>query len=538
MIKHFILSIILFLVVNLANATIAANVDRNSIELGQTFTLSIDISNSSDTPEVDSLRNNFDIYGTSSSSQMSIINGHTSSQKMFIVTLSPKNPGKQLIPAIKVGNDFTAPISIDVAQGQNTSLATANSTAKVFVDASLANSTGYVGVPVVYSIKLYYTVALNNVSMGSLDIKDAQIQPSGKDIRYTSTIKGQQYEVIEQKFLLTPNKPGNINIPAAKISGAMMDTNPNNFIPFARPINFNVLSKPLTLKVLAIPNNDGQSFAAKALNISDSWSINQDNLKIGQPITRIITLEANGVPYTSIPELKLDTPNGVNVYPDKTVTDTSVVGDNLIGKKTFKLVYIPTNSGTLNFPEVKIKWWDINNKTEKTAILAAKSYTVLNDSKSVSASSAVIRKVSTPNTTTTTSLWFYVAIGILLLWIISMVIVVALFKKKPLPTTVISKTQKNHALLKKACQNKDIKALNQALIRWASAHWDKKIYTISDIQDIANNKILSDLIDKLNLALYKGYPFDEFDLLLEQINTLARPKIDKSKQFLKELYPK
>ena len=75
------------------------------------------------------------------------------------------------------------------------------------------------------------------------------------------------------------------------------------------------------------------------------------------------------------------------------------------------------------------------------------------------------------------------------------------------------------------------------MIAFASSYTNKNIYTISDIKELINNQTLNELIDKLNLALYKGYQFDDFESLLEQINILSRRKKTKTTEFLKNLYP-
>ena len=516
MIKYFIRGITLFLLVNLVLAIVPANVDRTSVEVGQTLNLNIDMSNTNNTPQIDILRNNFEILGTSNSSQMSIINGHMSSQKSFIVTISPKNPGKQQIPAIKVGKDTTSPITIDVAKTPQNVMPSRNTNAKVFIDVRVDKKDTYVNVPVVYSLRLYFTVPLNNLSMANFDIPNAQIKSLGKSTQYQTNYHGKAYEVIEQKLLITPTKTGTIEIPVARISGLIMNRDPNNF--FSAPDNFNIQSKPLTLNVLTVPGNN--HLIAQSLNINNSWSVNTKNVTMGDPITRTITIEATGVPYSTIPELSFDTPKGVNSYPNKTQTDTTIVDDKLIGKKTFKIVYIPTKSGIINFPETKIKWWDVDKKIEKTYILESKSYTVISDGKKTIASSGLVvaPKVLKSNKPIKTTIpwWAYVV----LIMSVVIIFVIILIKKK-FRLNSRSK-QQNYILLKKSIKDKDIKLLNHALIAWASTYSNKNIYTISHIKELADNKTLNELIDKLNLALYKGYPFDEFDSLIKEINTLSR----------------
>jgi len=320
---------LLFLWAKFCFATVSASVNRVSVELGQSLTLTIQLKSSFDTPNLDPLNNDFDIYGTSTNSQTSIVNGQTSSQTTFVANLVPKKLGKQLIPAIQVGSDKTAPIQIEVTQAPTTSLNGVSTTnKKLFVTANISDSSSYQGVPVLYSVKFYYAVSLSGVRMEPLQINNAQIQPLDKSIQYSDNIKGNDYQVIEQHFLITPNQSGEINIPAATLRGNMIDgstTTMNSFFSMMMPRPFMVSSNSLVLKVKPVPSSitPDKWFPAKEVNASESWSALSDNLTIGEPLTRTITLSVLGVPPTSIPEFSFGVPLGVNAYPDKSVENSS-----------------------------------------------------------------------------------------------------------------------------------------------------------------------------------------------------------------------
>ena len=547
----FILTVSLCFIFGLANAAVSASVDRNDIQIGQSFNLSIDVTDSGDTPEIDSLRNNFDINGTGSSSQMSIINGHTSSKKTFTISLTPKNIGKQLIPPVKVGNDSTSPIQISVTQASPQEQVT---NAKAFVETSVANDSAYVGVPIVYSIKLYYAVQLANVSMANLDIKNAQIQPAGKESRYSTNIKGNNYQVIEQKFLITPTNAGTLTFPPVRISGSMMEDDPNNFLPIVTPRPFNIFSKPINLKVFGVPNNVAPNnwLPAKGLELSDNWSVSNDILKVGQPITRTISLQAKGIPYTSIPEMIFPVPNNVNAYPDKTANENVVNGEELIAKKTYKIAYVPTSAGKIDFPEIKVKWWDISSKSLKEAILPAKSYTILDENGHPATTANVIPVTTKPQASisptkksplTTTSPWLYVSIILAIIWLITIIYIVLKYIRKKsisnkVDTVPLESDKRMFSRVEKSCRSTNIKEVNEALIQWGSAYAHKTIYTVSDIKDFSSSATLHQLIDKFNLALYREQPFTQFDELLEQITRINGSKSSHKKEILKPLYPK
>jgi hypothetical protein len=538
------LSLFLICLVKLASATLSASVDRQTISLGQSFTLTLTLNDNGAIPNLDPLQQNFVVYGTSTTSQTNIINGHSSSQNTDIISLAPKNPGKQVIPALKVGNDTTNPITIDVLHA--TAATPALKDSEVYLTASIAKQDVYVGTPILYSIKLYYTVAIANVIMGSLSVPDAQVQALGKSIQYQSTENGNNYQVIEQKFLITPAKPGILNIPPAKISGIITQGS-NSF--FAPPQSFSVSSKAQTLHIKPIPTGiaPGEWLPAQQLSLSESWSINTPQLKLGQPLTRTIVIQTSGIPATSIPDLDIATPTGINAYPDKPTSTVADDGNTLIAHKTFKIGYIPTQAGTITFPAVKLKWWDIGSNSLKTTVIPAKSYTVAADTTpaGIPIKSVQLSPSSTPPNPSRwiPSLWFYLAVFFAALWLVT--IATLCWRKKstrikitkpeaafPLPNSEKSAL----ASIAKACHNQNIQALNVALINFASLHWQTNIYTVSDIADLINEQNFSSLIERFNLALYRGQEFTEFKQLQRRIVALSTTQ--KHTEVLQEFYPK
>jgi hypothetical protein len=558
------LLVISLTLINFANAVIPASVDRSTPGIGQSFTLTIDARTANSDPDLSPLNANFEVLGTSTSSQTSIVNGNVSSQKSFIINLSPKNPGKQVIPAITVGNDKTAPIAIEVAKPNAREQAIQRS--QIFVDTKVIGKPSYIGIPFVYTMKLYFSVNMSNVNMADVNITGATIKPLEKSTQYSENIQGVNYRVLEQKFQVTPNQSGNITIPPIKISGSTMTEDMgDSFFAIPRPKPFNVASKAVAIAIKPLPNGVTQDewFPAKQVMVSENQPNTSNTIKLGQPITRTITISAIGVPDTSIPNLNLVTPPNVNAYPDKTIANTSASSNDLLATKVFKVAYIPTQAGSITFPETIVKWWDINSGAQKTATIPAKTYTVLNEN-----GKAIADTPAPPNTNNTSAnaqvsntstqaamqpqtllkqanMWFYIAIIIALLWVITILICIILFRKRPSAVTTktvetdkLNNEKKAKDLVISACQDMNVTALNTALIGWATLHFGKKIYTVLDIKDISGNTILNKLIEEFNQTLYRGSSFDKFDTLAHEIDMLAINKQANSSEGLKELYPR
>jgi hypothetical protein len=564
------------MMVHSAYAQVEANVDHTNLALGQSLTLTIVLPDSGDKPDLNPLNANFEIYGTSSSSQMSIVNGKTSSQSSYQVTLMPKNPGKQLIPALKVGNDMTAVIAIEVTQGGAASgKQAAGSQRELFADVSSFKQATYVGVPVVVSLKIYIAVSVANLSLEQFNIPNAKIQQQGKSIQYQDTQGNTNYQVVEQKYLVTPTAAGEITIPALKIHGvrAGQDQRGGGFFAMMDQQPFVISSKPLTLKVKSTPAgvNPMSWLPANSLNVSESWSQNSRQVKVGEAITRTITINTDGVMASSLPELEFSKPQGVNAYPDKANSSDVIVGGKLRAQKTFKIAYVPTQAGKIEFPATKIEWWDLKSDSMQHALIPATSFEVISDGKTtasaVTANTIAGNKVVASQNATDIkknnapkSIWFYIALAIGALWLISVLALVVWWrsrkKSKPSnksavmgeakpakPVSIETITSEKEALnaFVAACKTHDIQAMNKALLRFASLHYNRPIYTVSDIKDLNNsNAKLADLIEQFNLALYRDAQFSHFGEFAAEVSALIlKKKTLKAKdKSLDEFYPR
>ena len=122
-ISAILLSLLSFPVYAQNQEVVKAEVDRNEITSDDFITLSVTINTgfgSISEPILPAL-DGFDVVGTSTSTQMSIINGAISTEKVFHYTLHPRATGEFIIGPISVvqnGQSYeTAPIKVYISQG-------------------------------------------------------------------------------------------------------------------------------------------------------------------------------------------------------------------------------------------------------------------------------------------------------------------------------------------------------------------------------------------------------------------------------------
>ncbi len=560
------LFIILATVNSMALATVTASVDRNQVTLGQSFNLTIDAANG--TPDLQPLTTDFEVLGTSNSSQMSIINGKTSSQKSYIVTLTAKTSGKLLIPPLSVGNDKTNSLMVQVTPPSKAAAALAKE--QLFVVTELSDYSSYPGVPVVLSVKFFYSQPVANVTMSDLKVDNATVQPSGKTIQYSANENGRNYQVSEQKFLLTANQSGKLVIPPVRISGALSSGGSDIFGMFNNQ-PFNTQSQPQTIVIKPLPAGFSSSnwLPAKELLMNESWSLNSLQVNNGDPITRTITVQALGISGSAIPDFSFAAPTVVKVYPDKSQTGDSVTNDGVLGQRVFKIAYVPTKNGTVTFPPISIKWWNIASNREETTTLPAKTVTVAGVATNVSnlaastatqAGSLIKNPVAVStnireNPKRAADFWQYLTVIFAGLWLVTSAVAVVLWRRKIPHKPAHATTQRDNnlqpanaaainsqlKLLLTACDERNSAQVATELIKWARLNWQQPLHSLADICHLLPD--LPELVTQLRVleaSLYGTGKFADFTHLKHLLAAGDFKKSTKSSVAdlsLAELYP-
>ncbi|MEN9945916.1 MAG: hypothetical protein RLZZ293_302 [Pseudomonadota bacterium] len=560
---YYIIGLYLFYI-GFALAQISAKVNHNQLEIGQSLVLTINLPDNNSQPDLAPLKTDFDIYGTSSNSQTSIINGKITSQASYAITLLPKHIGKLLIPSLKIANDTTAPIAITVTKSSSTS-SSPNSVAtdsqnEIFLNSTLNTNITYPHVPVILTMKLYFRVNLANLTMDNLNIANLQMKPSSdKPVQYQTEYNHQPYMVLEQKFLLIPNDSGTIDLPPLKISGVMQDANGNGFT-FAPQQPFSVNSKPLQLTVKPIPEGFTQAnwLAASKLHFIESWSINNESVQIGQAITRNITLLAMDSEASRLPELKFTTPTGVNVYPDKANSSEVLSGTKLQGLKSFKVVYIPTQAGTIQIPQQIIKWWNTTTKQTEQLIIPSKILHISNTNTVTSTKKNLVESElsSTPQLTDLSQKWPYLVI-LLACFIIATLLVAWCvwngYRRNRLEPEVIKSYQSTQVTtnktlaqiseqLKYACAQQQLKLTYSTVLEWFNLLSACRFHSLNEVvTQLKLAKELAQVLNDLESACYDYHQsdFKQWEQLLILINNYLHTTKTKQtkKETLDSFYP-
>ena len=388
----------LFTISSFSKADVSASVDREYAYEGETITLSVKASNVSGSaqPDFSPLAKDFELFGTSQSSSISIINGNRSDSQTWSIRLRPKKLGQIDIPSIQVGKHSTLPLTVDVKPIPVQTGVQQNQSIFVTLEVDSQAQQFFVQQHIPVVARLYY---LNEVNQGMItdpQPENATVERLGEDRKFSAPYNGKTYKVFERRYSVLPEKSGELTIPAISFRGYLKKKQQKQqpgqrYDPFSQffdrstftatstPVS--VRSEPLNLDIASQPDQyDGKQWQpAESLELSDSWTSQPPTFKVGEPVSRTITLTAKGLLASQVQPPELPDASAFRRYAEPAETETRTDGQTVyaINRRTF--TYIPTVEGMQEIPAIEVKWWDVINNQQANTVLPAWTVQVATD---------------------------------------------------------------------------------------------------------------------------------------------------------------
>jgi len=398
---------------------VKAEVDRNEITSDEYLILSVTINtNSGSAPEplLPSL-DGFDVVGTSTSTQMSIVNGAMSSEKVFLYTLRPRAAGEFIIDPVTVSQNGihyeTAPIKVSVSQGtgQMKSPPSAGSgsqgipsvpgfpnlpnipgfpslsgllqnfgfdipmdlqesvelldPAKIppelhefdyLVEAEIDNTSPYLGEQVTYTFRYFRPAASSGRSSYSPpDFSGLWVHPDPSESNFAGQIGNRDIRMTEIKTILTPTVLGEVEIAPAEIS--------NEGDVFTR--SFSIQTEPKTINVQPLPQDAPASFTGAVGNFTIAAETDLQETKVNDAVTLTIKIDGEGN-LDTFADPQWDVGSHWRAFDSQAETITDSQSGVITGTRTIRQVLVPTMWGEFTFPSIQFSYFDPGTETYQT----------------------------------------------------------------------------------------------------------------------------------------------------------------------------
>jgi hypothetical protein len=501
-----------------AAAQISVSFDRSQVSLDESFQI---IFTANDTPDSDPdfspLEQDFEILGQTQSSNSSWINGQSSKTIQWTLNVMAKHAGSLAIPPIKFGDDVSDPANILVTH--TTANKDINTDEDLFLEVEANPSSPYVQSQVLYTVRLYRRVDIAQAALNEPELGDAVIEKLGDDSNYNTQISGVNYLVTERKYAIFPQKSGSVTIkPLVLTAEVMVNSRPsfNSFFNSRMTKTKKVLSKSVTLDVKPAPATfTGKHWlSAEQLVLKEEWSGDNQQMRVGEPLTRTLTLLAKGTTVGQLPELNAGKVNDqLKTYPDQPVLQEQKKPEGLIAFREEKIAIIPSKAGFYKLPAIEIPWFNTQTQKMEIAKIPETNITALEVEGTQQAPVAPVtppveqpKKVEQPIPVATQpqqqNTWFWVAMFLGTGWLVTLVYFLT---KRPAKKPVEEKSEPELRLadsvknLKKACADNNAVAAKDALLAWGRQKYGTaSLGAIAELSDAR----LRDEILHLNQVLY------------------------------------
>jgi hypothetical protein len=512
---------------------------RDKVTMGETLMLSFTLNKNltATSPDFSALAKDFRIVSANYGNRINILNGVTTTQTFWHLTVEPRRPGVINIPEINFGTDQSAPRQLVVEQKAYNAVK-ARPDAPVFMKAEVSSTSPYIQSQVIYTVKLFFQTRLENPRIEIPQIKDATFIQVGDGRQYQTNINGKVFTVVEKNFALFPQKVGAISVPASHLSAYTVDFNTiSRDDPFAinMPREISLATRDYTLNVKPVPDNyQGTTWLpAENISLTEKWSVDPSaQWESGDPVTRIIQVEAQGLRADQIPDFAVDKIPGVKVYIDPAKRSNAMQGNTVIGTLEQKVTYIPDASQSFAIPALKLHWW--NTQTNSNAVAQLNSVAVhvklKNASNNDEAANNMPAKNAKPVASNTAGIpisatlpdtlnrsapfystfWFWISASLLILWLLT----IGLFWSKRRAQNIQLASSKTHdapannpadlneETFQRACEQNNAALAQQYLLSWAKKQWPDTPLNLEKLSDSINDEKLKIAIDNLEQGIY------------------------------------
>ncbi|NBI54294.1 BatD family protein [Photobacterium alginatilyticum] len=354
-------------------AQAVATVSKNIVAVNEVFQLTISIDDNVNTSALDlsPLEEHFSYGRPNVSSGTTMINGSVTRSTEWRVALAAKEIGDFTIPSFRIGATTTEPITITSLKSSNTN---DQGTAQpdITVDQDIDKNQLYVGESIRYTVRIRIGEQMSKATLIAPSGDGLDVKQIGDDRQAEPVLNGRRYLVITRDYQITATKPGTILLRGAEFRGNVVKSGRGFGSTLRIPVEkqtdnleLTIKDKPASYQGLWLPTQD--------LQLEQQWQPDNLEVRVGDPLTRTITLRIKNAEQSSMPNLALQYPDKVKVYNEKPVYST-VNGYTVM---TLKQVILPRERGELELPPLSINWWNTETSQQETSQVDGLAITVL-----------------------------------------------------------------------------------------------------------------------------------------------------------------
>lgn len=185
-------------------------------------------------------------------------------------------------------------------------------------------------------------------------------------------IGGETYVSALYRFAAFFQEPGSFTIPPFEVRFQSVDSFG------AEPTPHALMTEALTVEVVAPPGTERLAYVVSTtqLDVSDEWDRELEGLRVGDAVTRTITMSAPDVPGLLLPAIPVENVTGLEPYPKDPVVDTRTQRGEFAGQRVDRVTYVCAEEGIAEVPALRIRWWNVETETLESIVLDGAKFAV------------------------------------------------------------------------------------------------------------------------------------------------------------------
>lgn len=336
---------------------ISASVDRQTVRQNESFNYVLRAEGQiSGRPDLSVIARDFELLDQWQSSTTQIFNGRATQVREWVLSLMPREPGRFELPPVAVGGQLSNAVEIEVTAASTGDQAGGD----IFFEVSLDSPTGYVQAQAIYTLKLYVGINVGGratLTQPLVEGGEAIVEKLGSDREASARIDGRNYVVLERRYAIFPQQAGTLRI-GPVVYETMVQ--PLRGLSRQQRVSSGVVELEVRPAVPPPPEfADAAWLPARQVSLRESWSDERLGFEQGAPQTRTLTVIAEGVQETQLPELHVPAVPGLRQYPDQPDLNRDVSGDGITALRRERYVVMPQQAGPVEIPAIELPWWNV-----------------------------------------------------------------------------------------------------------------------------------------------------------------------------------
>jgi BatD DUF11 like domain len=463
--------------VHAQDVVVTASVDRTNIRANESFTYVVRAEGRvRGEPDISAVERQFDLLSRSSSTRIEIVNGQTRQIADWQYQLIPQREGRFTLPPVSVDGVSSNPVEIEVLPAT----ASVDELPDIFIDVEADQTSPYVQSQVLYTLRLYLGVATGRKTLTAPQVEggEAIVERLGEDRQYQSDRNGRSYTVVERRYAIFPQQAGPLTIGPATFEAMVIPSRGFSRVQRLRSDSTKLDVRPAVPPPAEYPN--AAWLPAKSLRLTEQWADDATDFELGVPRTRTLTIDAEGLLETQLPELEVGQADGVRQYPDQPQLDRRVSDAGLSSSRVERYAVIAQNAGKVEIPGASVPWWNIGTETWEVASIEPRTVFVAPGAEPEEAAPPPSTPPPAAAAEPRPNYWKAVSAVLALGWAVTALLWLRARNRpteEPAQSTArpAPKRATNRQILRRlraACRNDDAEAAQSSLMDWAALRLD------------------------------------------------------------------